>query len=104
MNGARIKVVEDHRVATGSIVCFQRPYENVFGIRIDIVHQPVMDPASPALEPGHWQTVGQLPIEYLNLSRGAILAIKRSDDPNFQFEIGGNSNSAQDTVSYIIQA
>ena len=92
MNGARIKVVEDHREAAGSIVCFHRPDDGLFGVRIDIVHPPVMDPASPPPKPGDWQTVGQIPVEYLSLSRGAILAIKRSDDPEFQFEIERKGN------------
>ena len=92
MNGARIKVVEDHREAAGSIVCFQRPDDGLFGIRIDIVHPPVMDSASPPPKLGEWQTVGQIPVEYLSLSRYAILAIKRSDDTDFQFEIERKSN------------
>ncbi len=92
MNGARIKVVDGHREASGSIVCFYRPDDGLFGIRIDIVYPPVMDPASPPPKPGDWQTVGQIPVEYLSLSKGAILAIKRSDDPDFQFEIERKGN------------
>ena len=92
MNGARIKVVEDFREATGSIVCFHQHDEGLFGIRIDIVHPPVMDPASPPPNPGVWQTIGQILVEYLSLSRGAILAIKRSDQREFQFEIEQKRN------------
>jgi hypothetical protein len=87
MEGARIKIVEDHREASGSIVCFERPDEGLFGVRIDIVHSPVMDSASGPPRTGAWRTIGQIQVEYLSLSEDAILAIKRSDEQGFQFEI-----------------
>jgi hypothetical protein len=87
MDRARIFVMRDSGNTVGSIVCFERPVDKLFGVRIDIVYPPVMDSNARPASTENWDKFGEIPIEYLSLSMDAIKAIQRQNSEDFEFTI-----------------
>ena len=87
MSGARICVRRNSGISVGTIVCFERPLDGLFGVRIDIVYPPVMDPNPKPANTESWERIGEIPVEYLCLSDCAIKAIRRQGTPDFEFFI-----------------
>lgn len=87
MNGSRIRITRNSGITYGTIVCFERPSESLFGVRLDIVYPPVMDPSPKSATTKSWERIGEIPVEYLSLSQGAIGAIQKIEATDFEFTI-----------------
>jgi hypothetical protein len=87
MGGAKILVSHLNGRAIGTIVCFRRTQEGLFGVRIDVMRPPVMNVAFEPAKPGEWQTIGTFTVESLCLNQAAISAIRKADSLDYSFEL-----------------
>ena len=87
MNGARICVRRNSGITYGKLVTFDRPDDGLFGVRIDIVYPPIMDPYTKPANTESWDRIREFAVEYLCLSKDAITAIKRRNSPEFDYSI-----------------
>ena len=87
MGGARILVSHLNRSVIGTIVCFHRTQEGLFGVRIDVMRPPVMNVAYEPATTGEWQTIGTITVESLCLNQAAISAIRKAESLDYSFEL-----------------
>lgn len=87
MNGAKILVQRSAGSEIGTLVCYHKPDEGLFGIRIDVTKPPVFDyPPKPASS-DEWETIGHIPVESLCLSEGAIRSIQKASSADYSFVV-----------------
>jgi len=74
MNGKKICVFEGHRKSVGELLIYTRPYEQLLGIRIDII--------------GPLENRDQFTIRYITLNnKAAIRSIRETGDVEVPFAI-----------------
>jgi len=87
MHAAKIRITQGEKELVGDLLSYHRPYDGLFGARIDIVGPVIHStPSQPSPLEG-WTDAGYFTITTLKLVYEDILAIKQTGDREVPYSL-----------------